>query len=312
MNFMKKIDLLSPQITLYNKGLLHHTTIISSLLTILVVLAIFIFSVYYLYVFSNRDIQNLQFSSISYFIDDAGILPISSKGFFHFISITKNRMNQNEQEFDFQIFRAIGFETYIDDYKNNKNLSEFDHWLYGPCNKENDAEGLDSLIIQDYFTKSACIKKFYIHNEGRYYGSNESKFRVPQVAHGTSNNNNKFYSIMIEKCKEDTLKEIFGKEITCKKSTNETEDIFKYGSINFNFIDEYIEIDKYKNPIRKIIYKIESNLDKNNYFVNNINLSPSLLITYDGLIFASNKTEHSNIFKRNEIISQNRGSNEIY
>ena len=47
------------------------------------------------------------------------------------------------------------------------------------------------------------------------------------------------------------------------------------------------------------------------YFVNNINLSPSLLITYDGLIFASNKTEHSNIFKRNEIISQNRGSNEI-
>jgi len=312
MNFMKKIDFLSPQITLYNKGLLHHTTLISSILTILAVFEIFIISINYLNSISNRDIQKPQISSISCFIEDAGILPISSKGFFHFISITKNRMSPNEQEFDFQIFRAIGFETYIDDYKNNKNLSEFDHWLYGPCNKKSDGKELDSLIIQDYFTKSACIKKFYSHNDGRYYDSSETKFRVPQMAHGTSNNNNKFYSIMIDKCDEDSLKEIFGKEAACKESTNETEDIFKYGTINFNFIDEYIEINKYKNPIQKFFYKIENNLDKNNYFINNINLNPSLLVTYDGLIFASNNTENSYKFNRNEIISYNRGNNEIY
>jgi hypothetical protein len=179
---MKKIDFLSPQITLYNKGLLYHTTLISSLLNILAIFEIFIISLNYLRSISNRDIQKPQVSSMSYFIDDVGILPISSKGAFHFISITKNRMNQNEQEFDFQIFRAIGFETYIDDYRNNKNLSEFDHWLYGPCNKENDAKGLDSLITQDYFTKSACIKKFYSHKDRRYYDSNESKFRIPQMA----------------------------------------------------------------------------------------------------------------------------------
>jgi hypothetical protein len=57
---------------------------------------------------------------------------------------------------------------------------------------------------------------------------------------------------------------------------------------------------------------MESSLDKNNYFINNIILNPSTLVTYDGLIFTSNNTEHSYIFNRNEIISQNRGSNEIY
>ena len=312
MNLMKKIDFLSPKITLYNKGLLYHTTLISSILTILAVFEIFIISLNYLRSITNRDIQIPQISSMSYFIDDAGILPINSKGFFHFISISKNKMNPNEQEFDFQIFRAIGFETFIDDYKNNKNLSELDHWLYGPCNKKSDAEGLDSLITQDYFIKSACIKKFYSHNDGRYYDSSESKYRDPQMAHGTSNKNNKFYSIIIEKCEENTLKEIFGSEITCKDSTNEIENILKYGTINFNFIDEYIEINKYKNPISKFFYKMESNLDKNNYFINNIILNPSMLVTYDGLIFASNNTEHSYIFNRNEIISQNRGNNEIY
>ena len=312
MNFMKKIDFLSPKITLYNTGLLYHTTLISSLLTILAFFEIFIISLNYLRSISNRDTQKPQVSSISYFIDDVGILPISSKGIFHFISITKNRMNKNEQEFDFQIFKAIGFETYIDDYKNNKNLSEFDHWLYGPCNKESDVEGLDSLITQDYFTKSACIKKYYSHNDRRYYNSNESKFRIPHIAHGTSNINNKFYSVIIEKCEENTMKEIFNNEIVCKESTNEIEDIFKYGTINFYFIDEYFEINKYKNPIRKFFYKIESNLDKTNYFINNIILNPSALVTYDGLIFTSNNTEHSHVFNRNEIISQNRGNNDIY
>lgn len=254
MNFMKKIDFLSPQITLYNKGLLYHTTLISSILTILAVFEILLISINYLRSISNRDIQKPQISSISYFIEDAGILPISSNGFFHFISIAKNRMNPNEQEFDFQIFRAIGFENYIDDYKNNKNLSEIDHWLYGPCNKESDAEGLDSLITQDYFTKFACIKKFYNHNTHKYYDSSESYYRLPQMAHGTSNNNNKFYSIIIEKCEEETLKEIFGNEITCKETTKEMEDIFKYGIINFNFVDEYFEVNKYKNPIHKFFY----------------------------------------------------------
>ena len=43
----------------------------------------------------------------------------------------------------------------------NKNLSMYDHWLYGPCKNESELKEINYLINQEDFRKSACIKKFF-------------------------------------------------------------------------------------------------------------------------------------------------------
>ena len=86
-------------------------------------------------------------SSFITFIEDAGEIPINSSSLFHFLSISKNPNNSDDQEFDFKSFRAIGLDIYLEDYLDNQNLSNFDHWLYGPCNNDSDTKGISSLIL---------------------------------------------------------------------------------------------------------------------------------------------------------------------
>ena len=42
--------------------------------------------------------------------------------------------------------RIIGFETYYTYYLDDKNLSKYNHWLYGLCNNRSDTEGIGYLI----------------------------------------------------------------------------------------------------------------------------------------------------------------------
>lgn len=97
----------------------------------------------------------------------------------------------------------------MEDYINDKNLYKFDHWLYGPCNNETDTKGISHLITQEYFNKSACIKKYYNLREKNYYDINNPNFRWPIIEQGTVVYRKKFYSIIIEKCEEKTLNQIF-------------------------------------------------------------------------------------------------------
>ena len=239
-------------------------------------------------------------SSYSGFLKDIGEYMINSSSFFHFISINFNKDNFNKEEIDFTIFRVIGLDTYYDKYKIDGNLSNFNHWLYGPCNNETDTKGISNLIYQEYFNKSACIKKYFNSNERKYYNINEEGFKWPILAHGTFNPNNKFYTVFVEKCEQETLDEINDKELKCKDNS-ETEDLFKYAIIHFNFIDEYIDIQKYKKPIIKYFYRIENKLDKDTFTVNHLNFNPSLVRTDDGIIYNNFREEHSYFFNRNDV-----------
>ena len=63
----------------------------------------------------------------------------------------------------------------------------FDHWLYGNCNKDNNTYELDDLINFDFFEKCACIKKYFIHTEKKYYEIGDPNFVWPEIAYGTFN-----------------------------------------------------------------------------------------------------------------------------
>ena len=123
---LKEIDFLSPKITLYQKGYLSHSSIISGIISIITLIIIISFGIYYSLDLIRRENPKVYF--FNRFVEDAGIFPINSSSFFHYIIISSNN---TIRDFDLYSFRIIGFETYYAYYLDNRDLSNFNHWLYG-------------------------------------------------------------------------------------------------------------------------------------------------------------------------------------
>ena len=138
------------------------------------------------------------------------------------MSLSTNYLNDG---IDFTIFRIIGLDTYYETYLYDKNLSKYDHWLYGKCNNQTDTEGISHLISYDFFEKSACIKKYFNSTEQKYYNTNEPKFKWPVISKGTNNNNYQIYNIIIDKCQKSTINLILGEDYQCK-NFSEYEQLF--------------------------------------------------------------------------------------
>ena len=200
----------------------------------------------------------------------------------------------------------------MEDYINDKNLSKFDHWLYGPCNNETDTKGISHLITQEYFNKSACIKKYYNLREQNYYDINHPNFRWPIIEQGTVVYRQKFYSIIIEKCEEKTLNQIFNDKKNCKYL--DFENYFESGSIIFNFIDHEIDDENYFQPIKIFFNRIENKLSKDYFFVNNIYLDPTIILNnYYGITSNRNTTNYTYTLDRNDIyLSPKKKEKDIY
>jgi hypothetical protein len=102
---------------------------------------------------------------------------------------------------NFTYFRIIGINVYYEDYLVTKNISDFEHWLYGRCNNNTDTQGISDLITFDYFERSACIRKYFNTQDQKYYDTGDPKFKWPVISHGTYNPNYQLYNIIIETCK---------------------------------------------------------------------------------------------------------------
>ena len=194
---IKEIDFLSPPVTFYHKGSLSHSSLISGLLSALAFLVILCFGVFY-----SLDLINHKNPTAFYFnrfTEDAGYIPVNSSSFSHFISIKLDNIIDTKEGIDFSIFRIIGIEQYFTTYLTNRNLSLYDHWIYGFCN-ENDIKGLEKIEKPDFFNRSACIKKYFDITTQKYYDIGDENFKWPKMAHGTYNPNSKFYNIIVEKC----------------------------------------------------------------------------------------------------------------
>jgi len=70
--------------------------------------------------------------------------------------------------------------------------------------------------------------------------------------------------------------------------------------IHLNFIDEYIDILKYKTPVTKYSYRIENKFDEYHYLVNHLNFNPAEIISNIGYILDKEKVELSFFFERND------------
>ena len=314
--FIRYLDYLSPRVTFYHKGFLSHNSIVSGILSAIALVFIIILVVYFsLEIIQRKNPNSFYFHS---FAKDAGNFRIDTSSLFHFISSTVNNQGKTiNEDFDYTIFNIIGVNIYYKNFltfQKRSGLKFVEHWIYGPCNKEINTKGLDDLLVYDFFEKSSCIKKYYSTKEEKYIDIGDPKFVWPEIAHGTFNEENILYNILIQKCNNDTLREILGEGYTCKNE-NEIDSYFNIrGSriFHFYFVNNYINLLNYQEPNFKFFYRIESPLYKDQYSTNDLNIDPALIKTNNGLVLEHIEEEISYIFERNDVYIGSNEGQDIY
>jgi hypothetical protein len=192
-------------------------------------------------------------------------------------------------------------------YVSDRNISHFDHWLYGICNNKSDTEGIGHLINYKYFEKSACIKKYFDSSEQIYFDIGNPKFRWPVLSHGTFNINNQFYCVIVEGCKNDTISQILDGNQKCIYNP-----LIGIKTSYFYFINQFIDILNYKKPTIKFLDRIENGINKYSYFLNNLNIFPSKVKTHNGYIIEKVEEEKGYIYERNDVVTEINNEDIIY
>ena len=297
----KDFDFLSPSITLYFKGNSIHPTRFSGILTIVTFIIISAFGIYYAVEYVTKGDKKIYF--FNRYVEDAGIFPLNSSSMFHFIRLVRTDNNQYEP-IDFRALRIFGIEETIDNYINDTNLENKEHWIYGPCNNDTDTKGISHLTTKENFIYSTCIKKYYSLEDKQYYDSSNQKFRWPIIKHGCSNPNRTFYGIIVEKCLNDSLND------GCY-SIEKTNEYLKHYSIVFQIIDHYPEMVNYKTPFIKYFYLLANAIFADSFTINHYNFNPAISITHEGIFFDTGFEEKAYIFTQNEKATMEKESTEI-
>ena len=291
---IKKFDFISPKITLYFKGEKVHSSIFSAIVTIIAYLLIFGFMLYYLIRFIIKKDATIYY--YNRYVDESESFPLNSSSIFHFIQFFNSRSNQNEQ-INYNNFRIIGIDRGMDSFKDLGDLSFHNHWVYGPCDYDTDAIGLNDIIDKDLFSQSACIKQYYNHTLKKFFNINEENFIWPTIKNEAPNFNNperSMYGILIEKCNNDSIKK------DCS-SIEVINNYIKNYTIALNILDQYADVLNYKKPLVKHLSSMLIDLNfENSLSVNNINFNPTIIKTHSGIIFENIIEEKGFEFIQNE------------
>jgi len=127
------------------------------------------------------------------------------------------------------------------------------------------------------------------------------------LSHGTFHYDSKFYSIFIEGCKDETINPILGENQKCINDT-----LIDIKTAYLYFINHYIDVLQYKNPTIKFLERIENGINKHDYFINNINIFPSIVRTHNGFFFDNIEEKKAYIYERNDVVTDINNEDIIY
>ena len=282
--FFKQIDFLSPNISFLYKGSPTHSSIFAGIVSILAFAIIAFYIVYFCIDFFGRRNPTSYFftqfdSDIPEFILDNVIFP-------HYVSLVTSSGHGYNYEIDFNSFSIIGVQT--PKSFSRETIKDYDHWVYGPCQKS-DIEGYEDLINNpNDFYSSACIRKFYNSSEGEYYDIGEPKFKWPILAHGRINTNNQYYDIIVDYCNPRIISSL-GSGYTCNSQAviNEKYQTMKYSLMNF--VDHYIEMTDYDKPIKHSLFSLSSEFLRDVENHHEILFNPINVKTNDGIFLDNSK-----------------------
>jgi len=311
--FIRQFDFISPKVTFYYHGSLHHSSILSGILSIISMIFIIILAIYYsLEIIDKKDPNSSSFSS---FIEDAPIYEINTSSLFHFINIAQNSRAIINEGIDFTMFRIIGSQVYYENMVRITSLKKINHWLYGLCDNKTDTEGISHLIKYDYFGKCACIKKYYDLNTQSYYSVGDPNFVWPQIGHGTFHENSTLYSIVMDSCSEETIGEILGNDYHCRTGAEIGQfysNVTGTRVFQLYFLNKFMNVLDYNNPDKTFIFRLESPFSSTQYSANDLNFNPLLLKTHKGLVFDRIKQDISYSFDRNDVYTGDRNQIPIF
>ena len=302
--FLQYLDYLSPPITIYYKGGLVHSSIVSGIVSIISVIIIINLGVYFSLDLINRTNPNAFYYNV--YVPDAGIFEFNSSSLFHFLNIAQiYRGKFYYQNIDFTVFNIIGVQATFDSYMdalNSERFSSLSHWIYGNCRKDVHGKEVEKLITYEFFEQSLCINRYYNGDEQKYYDIGEVNFKYPTIAYGTFNEKNKIYNIIAHKCHSKLIGRILGDNSQCKNNADigKIFDLNQTNIINLYFINNNINVLNYHNAFIKFFYRVEAIIRKGKYTYNDININPVNVKTYDGLATEQINNEVSYIFDRND------------
>ena len=90
------------------------------------------------------------------------------------------------------------------------------------------------------------------------------------------------------------------------------EAVSHHGIVHFNFINNYVNILNYKEPVKKYFYEVENSLEKEKFVINHINFNPSLIKTNNGLIFDNFQKQMSYAYERDDVFSNDFSEDQAY
>ena len=282
--YLRKIDFLSPKLTLYFFKQSSHSNFINGIITI-ITLIIYLVALAY---FSLDIIYRTNGTAYLYnrIIDDAGIFSMKDS-IFHYINIINKIPNQRL----IQIYGLSNIQ--LNKINDDGKRENFDHYIYSFCTedmkkyiKKEITEIIDNKI---YFNFSFCIESFYNSTSKEIVKYNEKDFIYPTISSGMSNPNRTYYGIIAQKCVNSTLN-----NFACESP----EKIEKFISgINFDFrvINYDVDIKNYKKPLIYSFISVTSGFSPSAFSANYLNFQPLSIISNDGL-FLNSKWE-KNIYK---------------
>ena len=289
--FLKKFDYLSGPLTFFFNNYNSHPSIISGIMTIIIFLICIILTLYLSLDFIfKRNPNSYTYNRVIY---DVGFYPLNESSMFHFVFFypLANEISEG-------YFEIIGITNkYVNEYNNNGNRSNFNHWLYKPCkNIKIKEQKIINLINYELYNISLCVSTFYNSTSNTLLSINDTNFNYPTLSHGISHPNSTYYAIFFQKCINSTLN-----NNNCKSEEEINNFISHYTSIGINLMNQEIEVLNYRSPFISSFYDLKSGFS-DGFTANHLNFQPLIIQTHDKF-FLSNKgnEEMSYVFEQNEV-----------
>ena len=272
--FLDSFNLFSPPITLFYNKKKNHSRLPSFILTILGVLLLVYFTLYYFILMITRK------NFTAYVYDSYLKIPPEIKGdktgFFHYYTFYGKEPND----------KYITMSGYDGDYNYE--------YIYGKCTEEN-MKGIENLIKdkEEFLNYGYCIKKSVRLSDGNINLVTDKNFVWPTIAEGRS----VCYYLEINKCSNKTnsyTAEV--KECASEEEINKYFENLQYGILNV--LDNYVDVGLFKNPITSYFYKLNVILSSKTYKINHIIYNPVIINSHQNLITGKITKTNSIIFSR--------------
>ena len=181
---IKKLDLLSPPITLFYLERRTHTSKIGGSFVLLLIFFCASYIIYRLYlIIGHKKLTSLYYKK---FENDIGQYFLNSSSIYFFIQF--HSMDNQSYQYQYASKYVRTYTYFGNSDFDESDLDKIDHWVYDSCIEGIDNKNLAPNLLKNInnFENSACLKYYYKSNERKYYSLSDKEFIWPFLAHGTA------------------------------------------------------------------------------------------------------------------------------